>query len=58
MIFNQTIDLMDSSHNHRLRDLNQSCLKALADSVHRKGAALDNVWGIIDGTVRPCCRQR
>ena len=54
---------MDSSHNHRLRDLNQSwlsprCLKALADSVHRKGAALDNVWGIIDGTVRPCCRQR
>ena len=60
-IFNQTIDLIDSSHNHRLSDLNQGwlsprCLKAFADSVHRKGAALDNMWGFIDGTVRPCCR--
>ena len=55
-IFNQTIDLIDSSHNHRLSDLNQGwlsprCLKAFADSVHRKGAALDNMWGFIDGTV-------
>ena len=60
-IFNQTMDLIDSSHNHRLNDLNQvwltpSCLKAFADSVHRKGAALDNMWGFKDGTVRPCCR--
>ena len=36
MIFNQTIDLIDSSHNHRLSDLNEGwlsprCLKASAD---------------------------
>ena len=59
MIFNQKIDLIDSSDNHRLSDLNQGwlnprCLKAFADSVHRKGAALDDAWGFIDGTVRPC----
>ena len=60
-ILNQTIDLIDSSHNHRLSDLNQGwlsphCVKAFADSVHRKGAALDNIWGFVDGTVRvrPC----
>ena len=47
MIFTQIIDLMDSSHNHRL-----------SDSVHRKGAALDNVLAFIDGTVRPCCRRK
>ena len=63
MIFNQTIDLIDSSHNHRLSDLSQGwlspcCLKAFADSVHRKGAALDNIWGFIDGTVRPFCRPK
>ena len=63
MIFNQTIDLIDSSHNHRLSDLNQGwlsprCLKVFADSVHRKGAALDNIWGFIDGAVRPCCRPK
>ena len=61
IIFDQTIDLIDSSHIHRLRDLKQGwlsprCLKAFADSVQRKGTALDNVWGFIDGTVRPCCR--
>ena len=63
MIFNQKIDLIDSSDNHRLSDLNQGwlsprCLKAFADSVHRKGAALDDVWGFIDGTVRPGCRPK
>ena len=63
MIFNQTIDLIDSSYNHRLSDLSQGwlspcCLKAFADSVHRKGAALDNIWRFIDGTVRPCCRPK
>ena len=62
MIFNQTIDLIDSSHNHRLSNLNQGwlsprCLEAFAHSVHRKGAALD-VCGFINGTVRPCCRPK
>ena len=27
-----------------------------ADAVHQSGAALDNCWGFIDGTVRPVCR--
>ena len=63
MIFKQAIDLINSIHNHRLSDLNQGwlsprCLKAFADSAHRKGTALDNVWGLIDGTVRPCCRPK
>ena len=48
MIFNQAIDLIDSSHNHRLSDLNQGwlsphCLEAFAHS---------------GGTVRPCCRPK
>ena len=63
MIFNQTTGLIDSSHNHGLSDLNQGwlsprCLKAFANSIHRKGAALDNVWGIIARTVQPCCRPK
>ena len=33
-------------------------LKAFTDSAHRKGTALDNVWELIDGTVRPCCRPK
>ena len=24
--------------------------------IHQKGAALDNCWGFVDGTVRPICR--
>ena len=56
VIFNQTIDLIDSSHNHILSDLNQGWfsqryLKAFVDSVYRKWAAFDNVWGFIDRTV-------
>lgn len=30
-----------------------------SDAVHAKGAALDNCWGLIDGTVRPiACPSR
>ena len=29
---------------------------AFADAIHSKGAALDNCWGFIDGTVRPIAR--
>ena len=30
--------------------------KAFSDAVFAKGAALDNCWGFIDGTVRPIAR--
>ena len=58
IIFYQTIDLI--SHSHRLSDLNQVwliplCLIAFANSIHRKGATLDNVQGFIGRTVQPCC---
>ena len=29
---------------------------AFSDAIHAKGAALDNCWGFIDGTVRPIAR--
>lgn len=31
-------------------------LEHYSATVHRKGAPLRNIWGFIDGTVRPCCR--
>ena len=27
-----------------------------ADAIYRSGAALENCWGFVDGTVRPVCR--
>ena len=41
-----------------LENLNQPwlsphSLETYCDVIHRKGAALDNCWGFIDGTVRP-----
>ncbi|CAB3996987.1 Hypothetical predicted protein [Paramuricea clavata] len=30
----------------------------MARAVHEKGAALDNVWGFVDGTVRPISRPK
>ncbi|KAK9318168.1 hypothetical protein V1522DRAFT_397377 [Lipomyces starkeyi] len=36
--------------------LNENFLRIYADAIHRKGAALDNCFRFIDGTVRPICR--
>ena len=36
--------------------LSRENLKSFANVVHNKGAALDNCWGFVDGTVRPICR--
>ena len=46
---------------HLLESLNQPlltpvCLERFCQAVHDKGAALENCWGFIDGTVRPICR--
>ena len=38
--------------------LSQDCLKVFAEAVHNEGAALDNCWGFVDGTVRPICRPK
>ena len=61
MISNQMINYVYDNYRHLLQDLNQpwlhpNCLQAFADAVHAKGAALDNCWGFVDGTVRPICR--
>lgn len=31
-------------------------LEEVARAIHRKGAALDNCWDFVDGTIRPICR--
>lgn len=46
-----------------IQDLNQpwlspNCLQNFAYVVYAKGAALDNCWGFIDGTVRPICPSK
>ena len=37
--------------------LSRQNIQVFADAVHAKGAALDNCWGFVDGTVRPICRS-
>ena len=63
MIFNQTMDFVDTNWRHRLKTFNQGwfshpCLQNFSDSICRKGAAADIVWGLFDGTVRPICRPK
>ena len=63
MIFNQTIDFIDLNWGHFLQTMNQQWLSlvhlmSFDDAIFRKGAALDNVWGFIDGTVRACSRPQ
>ncbi|XP_068712959.1 uncharacterized protein [Montipora foliosa] len=48
------------TQGHLLKDLNQPWLQPhhleeFALVIHQKGAALDNCWGFVDGTVRPIC---
>lgn len=61
MVTNQVVDYIYNAHGHRLtqwndRLLNPLALQNYADFISRKGAALDNCFGFIDGTVRPICR--
>lgn len=61
MIFNHVLDYVNNTWGHLLDTLNQAWLsphnlRAYADAVHEKGAALDYVWGFIDGTLKACCR--
>jgi len=38
--------------------LSRESLRMYADAIHAKGAALDNCWGFVDGTVRAICRPK
>ena len=61
MVINLVIDHIFDRFGYLLANLDQPLLsrqnlKAYADAIHQKGAALDNCWGFVDGTVRPICR--
>ena len=61
MITNRTIDYIYEQHSHRITEWNQLLLEPpklqmYAEATRNKGAALDNCFGFIDGTVRPICR--
>ena len=61
MITNAGTDYIYDVHGHCLTPWNHpiltpAALETYADAIHRKGAAVDNCFGFIDGTVRPICR--
>ena len=63
MISNKLVGMLHTRFGYLLRNLDQpwlsrANLKAYADAIHQTGAALDNCWGFIDGTVRPICRPK
>ena len=61
MITNTVMDFIFDHHAHRLTQWNPSimnaqALKSYADAVSARGAALQNCFGFVDGTVRPIAR--
>lgn len=61
MVVSEMTDLLHVQFGHLLSRLNQPWLSPadlveFSQSIYRKGAALDNCWGFIDGTVRPVSR--
>lgn len=63
MISNTTMNLIYDNWQHLLVNLNQPWLsrqhlQEYAEVIHEKGAALENCWGFIDGTVRAISRPR
>ena len=61
MISDQVVDFIFEHHSHRITDWNHTVLNAhslqiYADAVSNRGAALDNCFGFVDGTVKPICR--
>ena len=63
IISNMLVGMLHTRFDYLLQTLDQpwlsrANLKAFADAIHQKGAALDNCWGFIDGTVRPICRPK
>ena len=63
MITNLVVNFLYDTFADRLRNLNQPWLppqhlQMYAHAIHNRGAALDNCWGFIDGTVKPICRPK
>ena len=63
MIFNQTVEFINTNRGHLLQYFNQSwlsrpCLQTFSDSIYRRKAALDNVWGFLDGTTQPIWKPK
>lgn len=61
IITNHMLDTIYESWGHLLSTFDQAWLspanlQTFADTVHQTGAALDNCWGFIDGTVRAISR--
>ena len=56
IISNVVLDFIYAEHKHLLNSfvvpwMSQRNLSLYCEAVHRKGAALDNCWGFVDGTV-------
>ena len=61
LILAEVTDHVVTSQGHLLQDLDQpwlqpQYLEEFARAIHQRGAALDNCWGFVDGTLRPICR--
>ena len=61
MVCNDVLDFVYETHGHRITQWNPTVLspadlQIYSDAVAAKGAALQNCFGFIDGTVRPMCR--
>ena len=61
MMTSVVLDWIYNEHGPHLTDFNQpflprASLRTYADAIHQKGTALNNCWGLVDGTVRPICR--
>ena len=61
MIFNKVVDHIYEIHGHRLTQWKHTLFSAqnlqiYTECVARNGAALENCFGFVDGTVRPICR--
>jgi hypothetical protein len=58
LITSEVTDYIFNNHGHLLQDLDQPWLQPdrleeFANAIHSRGAALQNCWGFVDGTVRP-----
>ena len=61
MATNHVLDYIYNTHNHLITQWNHTllsprALEVYAETIHGKGAALENCFGFVDGTVRPIAR--